>query len=249
MARYLKQGPDGFSTEKYVGAVRLRPTEWADQIEHRLILERLITMPVPAERQQVHLLQFESAVATLLRAPLTPVERPAVPFFTVLPSMRQVVSQLTVDDMRTILLQIERNCDGPAIAPDRRAVDDIFQPWSLPLGSDRIARVNIELDAGEDVVVEHVRELLRAYRNKASAAVPPLTRNQFIQWHLNRVLPYADLMLWSTWRGGRLTEEKLIELLVPEEKDGLSHPLRNTKRDFKKVFRQETVDALRGNTF
>lgn len=92
---------------------------------------------------------------------------------------------------------------------DRRLEEGLDVPYDEKLkaagvqAGDR-AHIVVEMDAPDDVIIEHFREWLKKHR-EANGKVPGISETDVRKWSQHRVLPYLDLVILSKIANVQLT--------------------------------------------
>lgn len=120
-------------------------------------------------------------------------------------------------------------------------IDRILKLSSL-YGIRHLAHVAIDLNRSDEEIRDDFNDLLRAYRKETSFKLAKITKETLRRWHINNILPYADLLLWSKWSKTPLKARDLEHLLFPSKV--ANDILKGTKNSYKEAFSHVTMNAL-----
>jgi hypothetical protein len=104
------------------------------------------------------------------------------------------------------------------------------------------ANLTVDLRKSDPEIFEEFKLVLAEYRKSLKIKPLTITKIRLDRWFKNNVMPYADLMLWSQWKGVHLSEGDLIDLLYPES--DANKPLKGTKEGYSEAFSYLTLVAL-----
>jgi len=104
------------------------------------------------------------------------------------------------------------------------------------------ATLSVDLRRSDKAILKDFQALLDDYRKSTGIQPPTITKNRLQRWFENKVMPYADLVLWSQWSGINLSDTELINLLLPGKI--VNKPLKGTKEGYNDAFSYQTILAL-----
>lgn len=255
-----KQRPEwlkDFSLGKYDDAKRLIPIEWADQIEFRRHIERLLRAQ---KRDDGQLLNADEQLGLLfnqlLESPLShhgySVKSPG----DVRQAAQRTVFAVSVFDLRNLLSEIEcmggaQMGQGEGLMPDieKLSVDSYFTDSEVTLLAD-YAHVNVDLTGTNDEIKKDFAawlEDVREARDTANAPIPSLliSKKKRDGWCKDALLPYKDIELLALWTGNTIINEQHIELIrKDDEAFDMSSTIGRTRDRSRALFSRRMVQAL-----
>lgn len=130
--------------------------------------------------------------------------------------------------------------------------DFVDQRWVLneeQMSMSRFGHIRVDMNASDGDILMAFHQWLERYRE---ASTPGLKTKQpsvnllseTADWHRRGLLPYFDLIAWSTWAKIRLTESDLLALLYPQNFEAPRHILRTLARQSSEVFTMPNVLRL-----
>jgi hypothetical protein len=271
-SKKLEAAPVGFSLEKYIGCDELGPRDWAQQLDKRWHARKALEYKALCEarckaieqgcttdpedstnwpEELAHVTrQLREMMPDLIAAPLAgfassyhsqgsskAAPRP--------PHVRRSIRPIRLTDLHhwAELLKANGITDGDAL------VDDGYQIAPNLISLTAFGRIQVDLSAADEDLMEAFRIWLRGYRRQVKR--PSVSRHktqwqaEMADWCRNQLLPYTDLQLWCDWKGGKLTKERLVAILYPDDTEATPSKLRAVERDAKKYLQFESVQALR----
>ena len=162
-----------------------------------------------------------------------------------IPSVQQLSSS-TILYLQRALLEVRGSNPNDANDFDcEQPIDEAIKK-SKTYGIRHLANMSIDLRMSDDNIINDFKVLLRQYRKTSAFDPPTITQVKTKRWHKNKVLPYADLLLWQQWSGVELSENVIVKLLSDEEeKEPVNDPLFGTKRDYKEAISDSALSILR----
>lgn len=259
-------GLDEFDVYKYTALENFEPGQWAPLIESRLLCQKLINLAINERGNDTNVLRpltevSGKAVKQLLDYPLTPIF--AFGRSASFPKSKSstIVRPLTASnilDLQRALLEVQDispdKLSEPEIDPSLgnwegrnydKPIDEVIKNSKL-YKVRHLANLTIDLRATDQDIRKDFNKLLSLYRKTSKIDPPSITEAKLKQWHINKMLPYADLKIWSQCSGTTLKDNDFIELLFEGDDDGKvkSDPLYGTIRDYKEAISYDTLAVI-----
>lgn len=233
--KHQEKGPDGFSLDNYKSAENYNSLEWAQQIMYRLYLKDEIDKALSAEDAALRARLSDTLALEMENLIKNPIGRADQRYsyrvavkkdsfgrtntvfdLTVYHVFRihdELVSmgyaRLQSDEDRRFL-PVEENFY--LMDQSEKAIDRLISHTNYEGEFHPFAHLSIDLLASDDHIKDNFSQWLAEYREKENKKRVIYTRGKLKQWHENRVLPYADLKLWTQWSGNELSDDDLIEV-------------------------------------
>jgi hypothetical protein len=272
MPKLNERVPEGFSIEKYKlsDEKEFGPLQWADQIERRLELQDSISMQMQLSACKIARGQskgFDNQMQLLFDRPLTRYLNGFWQADLPNPAKSGSVFPLTTYEFFRLYEDLRRNrkepppdyweggassdedldwFDASSISLDETLDPPTDNKWtnSVTIENGRYARLVIDRFASEEILAKDFINWVKHDRETKTAKQPIITKVKLSQWWANKVLPYADLKIWSMWSGIKLTEPEIIKLILSADQQEANHPLKSTIRDYKSAMSWPTVRCL-----
>ncbi|NHZ38565.1 DUF6387 family protein [Massilia aquatica] len=249
-------GLEGFHLEKYSILSTFSPDQWIPLIESRLhlgsIIDKLGIRPTNTEIAPNPFRDYAKAeLDCLIAAPLVPFGHGFLKRFSERSRQKSTVEAVKAIDVvhfYNAVLEVREHIRDAPLTPGDAASDAQFTAdnYEAPIDEllaksryynlDNFANFRVDLSADDATLREDFKAAIAAARKRLKKGIPSTTISRVALWCSNKVLPYADLMLWSKLTGIKLTDSDLRNLLFEGDDAKIfeaDDPLFGTKRDFK----------------
>jgi hypothetical protein len=106
---------------------------------------------------------------------------------------------------------------------------------------------SVNLNASDEVLIEHFREWLSRTRSNAGhKQTPKFSSVSYSKWKKHKILPFVDLSLWALYRNFQISNEEYGDILFPDEDVDRSEKVRKTtKKLAEEIFNPSTERAIK----
>lgn len=228
-----------FSLAGYAPLRAMSTRQWGQQILKRVairdVFDTLRTMPKDSPLRDWWLEQIEEQMQTLLTNPLAVIANDSPKLNPVRP--------MSLHEMENIGRKFERWYSVLAKQPLDKEL-----PLDNLLGSNNfLGHLVINLAARDKDILAAFSAWLQTRRESFSnpSTGKTLRGTAILEWTGTQVIPFFDLILWGLWKGKKLTEDSIVNLLFPNEFDTEAHvKIRATTNAYKTYMTMANAAAL-----
>lgn len=230
--------PAEFNLSLYDAAEGFGAKAWAEQLAKRVLIENGFRTGDSGCVDQL--------MPTLLANPLQPftydrriqssIQQSSLPSYA-----NRSIRGLSVADLNRCAGLAASNC-----CPSDKAFDECVRADPSLSSLAPFGHLLVDLTATDGVILEDFKRWLAGHREGSNVEAVAFHRNSLAeemkQWHACKALAYFDLKAWGRWKGLRISEQAMADVLFPNAP--ATERLRASKRAVDQIFTFKTVDAL-----
>lgn len=264
-------GLEDFNLERYAALSTFTPDQWIPLIESRLhlgsIIDKLGFRPPNAEITPDPFREYAKVqLDRLFATPLLPFDNGFLKQFAEHSRQKPTVETIrSIDVVHFYNAILEASDRVPEALSTPGNVSSVGQPasgnYEAPIDAvlakskhyhlNNFANFRVDLYADDATLREDFKAAISAARKRLRQTSPSTTISRVALWCSNQVLPYADLKLWSSLTGIKLTDSDFRNLFFEGDNDKIfeeDDPLFGTRRDYRDAISPSILRRLNSSS-